>query len=196
MSRRPFFESSAQSGSSNPIQDFDQQNAAATAVPVLSSLDGTQQGYAAYLVASVGGQISPFIVGGSYSTSFLWNPAGSTVLQYWSVSFGPGIGLSAGGGLQVGVIGLNSPSDFTGIGIQASGFAAWNTGVAGTAMGGTGNVGLPGGATYSGATGGVVVGAGASAAAEITYTRFVGSMNFSQAPQNVQTAFCNAIGGC
>jgi hypothetical protein len=186
----------AQSGSSatNPIQAFDQQNAAATIVPTLSSLDGTPTGYASYVVASIGGQISPFILGGSYSTSFLWDPSGSNVLQYWSVSIGPGIGLSAGGGLQVGVIGLNSPSDFTGIGIQVSGFAAWETGVAGTAVGGTGNLGLPGGATYSGATGGVVTGAGASAAAEVTYTRFIGSTNFSQLPQNVQAAFCKAVG--
>lgn len=89
-----------------------------------------------------------------------------------------------------------SPSDFTGFGIQVSGVAAWDSGVAGTAIGGTSNIGLPGGATYSGATDGVVVGAGGSVAAELTYTSFVGSMNFSQAPQNVQTAFCKAIGGC
>lgn len=96
--------------------------------------------------------------------------------------------------MQVGSIGLNSPNDFTGFGVQVSGMAAWDTGVAGTALGGTGNVGLPGGAKYSGATGGVVFGAGGSIAAELTFTKFVASIDFSKVPQNVQAAFRNAIG--
>jgi RHS repeat-associated protein len=157
--------------------------------------ESASTGYAVYIVASVGGQISPFVFGASYSTSFLWNPNTSIVLQYWSVSFGPGLGLSATGGIQTGIIGLDSPNDFTGLGIQASGVVAWDTGVVGTAQGGTGNLGLPG-ATYSGFTVGGVAGAGASAAAEVTYTRYVGGVNFSQLPQNVQAALCNVTGGC
>jgi RHS repeat-associated protein len=151
-------------------------------------------GYADYLIASAGAQVSPFIVDGSYSNSFLWIPGTSTVSHYWSASTGPGLGLSAGGGVQVGTIGLNSPSDFTGFGIQSSGFAAWDTGAAATAIGGTGNLGLPGGATYSGATAGFVWGGGASIAAELSFTKFVGAIDFSQAPKNIRTALCKANG--
>jgi hypothetical protein len=155
-------------------------------------------GYANYIVASIGGAASTpvWFLGGSYSTSFLWNPDTSVVLQYTTLSAGLGLGLSLTGGLQTGAVGLNSPSDYTGLGIQASAVAAWDGGIAFTAQGGSGNIGVPGGAKYSGVMTGPVAGAGASVNGEFTYTWFVGSMNFSNAPQNVQTAFCKAIGGC
>lgn len=108
-------------------------------------------------------------------------------------SAGPGLGFSAGGILQVGSVGLESKEDFTGVGIQTSGFLAGGSwGISGTAVGSSANLPLIPGNSYSGLEGGAAYGAGASASAELTYTKFVGDINFASAPKTVQTALCVA----
>jgi hypothetical protein len=142
-----------------------------------------------YIVVSFGAEVSPPLVGGSLSTSFLWDPNTTTVNQFFTSSGGPGIGMSATGGVQTGIVALENINDFTGWGAQLSGVAAWNGGMAGTAVWGLTS-------SYGGAMAGPVGGSGASASLDATYTWPVGTMSFSQAPAPVQAAFCNKVGGC
>jgi RHS repeat-associated protein len=148
-------------------------------------------GYADYVMVSAGGQVSPIVVGGSFTNTYLWKPGTSQVHSLWTVSGGVGLGFSAGAILQVGVVGLESVNDITGFGTQVSGFLAGGSwGMSATAIGGSGNLPWVPGAQYSGFEGGTAYGGGASISAEATYTGYAGKIEFASAPENVRTALC------
>jgi hypothetical protein len=145
------------------------------------------QGYADYTMVVVNAEIAPFVLGLEAGSIFLHRPGSNLVHQYSYVGVGPGLGVGVGGTLQVGTVGLNSPNDITGFGVQASGFIGLKWGVAG---GGFRDVPGVSGPNYYGGTAGLFVGGGASVSALGTYTKHEKSFPISKAPQQVRTALC------